>query len=289
MLLRQVAYVRPGSVEEAVLALSENDEARVLAGGQTLVNVMKLRVASPRVLVDISGLEELSYVRSGDGGGVDIGAATIYDDLASSSELDDGYRVVREVAGGVGDPQVRNRGTVGGNVCLNDPTSNFPPLMAVLDASFNIVGPDGERSVGVGEFFAGSYGTALRDGELLRSITLPAPRDGAGAAWVPLRAAHLSWSMMTVAAWLRLSGDTIDEARMAVGCVHGSPVRVENLESALRGVSVDDASAIEEATAGLGDDLEPPSDVHASADYRREMASVVARRAIREAAADARS
>lgn len=269
-------------------ALSDNEDAQVLAGGQTLVNVMKLRITSPRVLVDISSLDELSFVDARDGA-VEIGAATVYDDVAGSAALEGGHDIVREVAGGVADPQVRNRGTIGGNVCLNDPTSNFPPLMAVLDVTFNVVGPAGERQLGPDEFFAGPYGTALEDGELLRSITLPPVGPDTGAAWVPLRAAKLSWSMMTVAARMRLSGSTISDARLAVGCVRGSPVRVPELEAGLEGVDVGDDDAIQQATAGLGQALDAPSDAHASAAYRREMAAVVARRAIHQAADDARS
>src|ERR1700675_958740 len=153
MLLREVEYARPESIEEAVRLLGANDGARALAGGQTLVNVMKARAASPDVLVDLQDLRELRGVRDLRNGSVEIGAMTTYTELGA----DDARSILGEVAAMIADVQVRNRGTIGGNVCSNDPTNHFPPLLAAIAAELTIAGPSGERTVGTDEFFEGVF------------------------------------------------------------------------------------------------------------------------------------
>src|SRR5215468_10555176 len=165
MLLREVEYAKPGSVAEALELLAAHDGARPLAGGQTLVNVMKARAASPDVLVDLQDLDDLRAVRDLGSGSVEIGAMTTYSQLVSD-EAAGARSILGEVAGTIADVQVRNRGTIGGNVCSNDPTNHLPPLLVALGASFTITGPDGERSVPADEFFLGVYMTAAGPGEL---------------------------------------------------------------------------------------------------------------------------
>src|SRR5260370_15117127 len=172
MLLREVEYVRPASVEEAITLLSANDGARALAGGQTLVNVMKARAASPDVLVDLQDIEELRGVRDLGNGSVEVGAMTTYSQLIGD-EAAGARSILGEVASMIADVQVRNRGTIGGNVCSNDPTNHLPPLLVALDATFTIVGAGGERTVPAHEFFLGVYLTAAGPGELLTKITIP--------------------------------------------------------------------------------------------------------------------
>src|SRR3989442_8329720 len=180
MLLREVAYARPGSVADAVRLLSEHEDARPLAGGQTLINVMKARVASPDVLVDLGAIEELRGVRATEDGGLEIGAMTTASELILSPEVAEARPILAEVASQIADVQVRNRGTVGGNVCSNDPTNHLPPLTAALGATFTIAGAGGERTVPAEEFFLGVYLTAVGPGELLTAATNPTPGRGRG-------------------------------------------------------------------------------------------------------------
>jgi aerobic carbon-monoxide dehydrogenase medium subunit len=265
MLLREVDYVRPQSVEEAVGALGANDGARALAGGQTLINVMKARAASPDLLVDLQDLGELRGIRDLGKGSVEIGAMTTYADLVA----DDARTILGEVAGSIADVQVRNRGTIGGNVCSNDPTNHFPPLLAALGASFTIRGADGEREVGADEFFLGVYLTAVGPGELLTKITIP---PGGQDAFAAVTIGRDGTCIVSAAA--SLNGG----ARIAIGCVDAVPVRATQMEERI-GNDLSDGN-VNAAAEGLGAALDPPSDVHASSDYRRRLAEVLAVRAV---------
>jgi carbon-monoxide dehydrogenase medium subunit len=269
MLLREVQYARPQSVEEAIGLLSANDGARALAGGQTLVNVMKARAAAPDVLVDLQDLDDLRGVRDLGNGSVEIGAMTTYAQLMSD-EAAGARSILGEVASSIADVQVRNRGTIGGNVCSNDPTNHLPPLLVALDAAFTIVGPGGaERTVAADEFFVGVYMTAAGPGELLTKITIPpGGQDGFAAVTI----GSDGTGIVTAAA--SLNGG----ARIAIGCVDAVPVRATQMEERIGGDFSDDN--VRAAAAGLGATLDPPGDVHASAEYRRHLAEVLAVRAV---------
>jgi aerobic carbon-monoxide dehydrogenase medium subunit len=268
MLLREVEYARPKTVDEAIELLAANDGARALAGGQTLINVMKARAASPDVLVDLQDLDDLRGVRDLGNGSVEIGAMTTCSQLVRD-EAAGARSILGEVAGGIADVQVRNRGTIGGNVCSNDPTNHFPPLLVALDASFTIRGADGERSVPANEFFLGVYMTAAGPGELLTKITIPpGGQDGFAAVTI----GKDGTGIVTAAA--SLNGG----ARIAIGCVDAVPVRASAMEDRI-GSDFSDES-VRAAAEGLGATLDPPSDVHASADYRRHLAEVLAVRAV---------
>src|SRR5262245_11719429 len=169
MLLREVEYARPATVEDAVSVLAANDGARPLAGGQTLVNVMKQRAAAPDVLVDLGDLDELRAIGFSSDGMLEIGAMVTCAQLMSSSEVDVARPILAEVAGTIADVQVRNRGTIGGNVCVSDPTNQFPPLIVALDATFTIRSQSGERTIPADEFFLGVYLTAVGEGEIGRA------------------------------------------------------------------------------------------------------------------------
>jgi carbon-monoxide dehydrogenase medium subunit len=268
MLLREVEYARPKTVDEAIELLAANDGARALAGGQTLINVMKARAASPDVLVDLQDLDDLRGVRDLGNGSVEIGAMTTCSQLVRD-EAAGARSILGEVAGRIADVQVRNRGTIGGNVCSNDPTNHFPPLLVALDASFTIRGGDGERSVQANEFFLGVYMTAAGPGELLTTITIPpGGQDGFAAVTI----GKDGTGIVTAAA--SLNGG----ARIAIGCVDAVPVRASAMEERI-GSDFSDES-VRAAAEGLGATLDPPSDVHASADYRRHLAEVLAVRAV---------
>jgi len=272
VLLREVAYARPTSIDDAVRLLGENDGARALAGGQTLVNVMKARAASPDALVDLGAIEELRGIDLGSDGTLTIGAMTTTTDLVTSAEAR-ARPIIGEVAARIADVQVRNRGTIGGNICSNDPTNHLPPLLVALGATMTIRGADGERQVSADDFFLGVYLTAVGPGELLTKVTVPAGRRD-GFASVPIGADGTC--IVNAAASLDGGGP-----RVVIGCVDAVPHRATGVEAKL-GDSLD-ADGVRAAVTGLGATLDPPSDVHASSDYRRHLAEVVAARAILQA------
>jgi carbon-monoxide dehydrogenase medium subunit len=282
MLLREVEYARPASVEEAVRLLGAHDGARALAGGQTLVNVMKARAASPEVLVDLAGLDELRAIGQGPDGALEIGAMVTYTQLVRSPEVAAARPVLAEVAATIADRQVQNRGTVGGNVCVNDPTNHLPPLLVALDATFTIRGAQGERTVGAGDFFRGVYMTAVEEGELLTRVTVPAQGPGTGDAMEGVTLGVHGTYIVSAAASVSPAG-----VRVALGCVSGVPERVTALEERLAGGDLS-PERVREAAAGVGDALDPPADVHAPADYRRHLAEVCCVRAVLTAAERAR-
>ena len=279
MLLRSVEYVRPGSIDEAVRLLGTHGNARALAGGQSLVNVMKLRVASPDVLVDLADLEELRAIEASPDGGLELGPMVTYSELMLSAPVAERRPILGEVAGQIADVQVRNRGTLGGNVCSNDPTNHYPPLMVTMGATMTVRGPDGERVVAAEEFFLGVYMTAVGPGELLTKITIPPASGGDGFAAVAI--GKDGTGIVTAAATLNGDG-TVESARVAIGCVAAVPVRATQMEQALAGHEATEERA-RAAVQGLGDSLDPPDDVHASAGYRRHLAEVLAVRAVVQA------
>jgi carbon-monoxide dehydrogenase medium subunit len=281
MLLREVSYARPSTVEEAVSLLTEHDGARALAGGQTLVNVMKQRAASPDVLVDLADLDELRAI-SVSGTTLEIGAMATLAAIMRSSEVDVSRPILAATAATVADVQVRNRGTLGGNICVNDPTNHFPPLLVALGASMTIRSAVGERVVTAEEFFVGVFETAVGEGDLLTRISVPAAGKGTGdgMAGVTL-GAHGTYVANAAAS-------VVDGTwRIALGCVDAVPHRAAAVESALVGADVDEA-AVRSAVEGLGATLDPPADVHASAEYRRSLAETSTVRAVLQAAEKAR-
>jgi carbon-monoxide dehydrogenase medium subunit len=282
MLLRSVEYARPGSVDEAIRLLGAHPNARALAGGQSLVNVMKLRVASPDVLVDLADLEGLRAVDASPDGGLELGPMVTYAELMFSAPVAERRPILAEVAGQIADVQVRNRGTLGGNVCSNDPTNHYPPLMVTMGATMTVRGPDGERTVPADEFFLGVYMTAVGPGELLTKITIPPASGGDGFAAVAI--GKDGTGIVTAAATLTGDG-TVDLARIAIGCVAAVPVRATQMEQALAGHEATEERA-RAAVQGLGASLDPPGDVHASAEYRRHLAEVLAVRAVVQAAGE---
>jgi carbon-monoxide dehydrogenase medium subunit len=267
MLLREVEYARPETVDEAVRLLASREGARVLAGGQSLVNVMKTRVAAPEVVVDVNRIPELREIRVAEDGSLELGAMVTYDALIRSSEVRAARPSLAEVALTIADVQVRNRGTVGGNVCVNDPTNHLPPLFAAIGTSMTIRGTGSERTLGADEFFQGVYVTAVGEGELLTRVTVPALATGEGDGWASMTLGKDGTGIVNVAATVR-DGN----ARVAIGCVSAVPVM---LTASADEVSVRDA--VRSAS------LDPPDDVHGSAEYRRHLAEVLAARAVRQA------
>jgi carbon-monoxide dehydrogenase medium subunit len=263
MLLREVEYAKPKSVADALAMLAANDGARALAGGQTLINVMKARAASPDMLVDLNGLDELRGVELAADGTLTIGAMTTYTELMRSAEAK-ARPILGEVCATIADVQVRNRGTIGGNVCSNDPTNHLPPLMVAVGARMHIQGAGGSREVSAEDFFLGVYMTAVGPGELLTKISIPAgKKDGFAAVTLGAEGTCIANAAATV------NGSV----RVALGCVDSVPVVV----------TADTPDGVADAVRAAG--IDPPSDVHASAEYRLHLTTVVATRAAKEAAA----
>jgi len=279
MLLREVEYARPATVEEAIALLSEHDGARALAGGQTLVNVMKARAASPDVLVDLVDLDELRQISfSADQASLELGAMVTSTQLAASSEIEVARPIIAEVVSTIADVQVRNRGTIGGNICVNDPTNHLPPLLVALGASMTIRNSAGERTVAAEDFFLGVFTTAVGEGDLLTRVSVPTRKPGTGDAMAGVTLGAHGTYLVSAAATVGSDG-----VRIALGCVSSVPVRARAMEQALTGADLTERS-VRAAAAGLGASLDPPADVHASADYRRHLAEVSAVRAVLQAA-----
>ena len=283
MLLESIAYTRPDTVAEALQALASSDSAAPLAGGQSLVNVLKHRVAQLDLLVDISRLEELRRIQAGSDGSLEIGACVTYDELDRSEEVRASHPLLAEVAGHIEDQQIRCRGTIGGNCCLSDPTNNLPPLVVALDATMVVEAQDGEREVPAREFFHGYFATAVGEGELLSRIRIP-PLAGARAGYNSVAVGADSKAIARAAAVVRANG-SIDAARVVLACVAPAPLRHSGMEEALRG-SPATPEAVRDAAQRIGEDLEPIGDVHGSSEYRRQMARVVAERAVLHAIAE---
>ncbi|ACU54490.1 molybdopterin dehydrogenase FAD-binding [Acidimicrobium ferrooxidans DSM 10331] len=262
-------YHRAQSIDAAIALVGEHDDAKFLAGGHSLLPLMKLRLASPSLLVDIGHLPDLSYVRD-DGDEVAIGALTRHHDLATSEVLRRRVPVLAAVAGQIGDPSVRHRGTIGGSVAHGDGAADLPAALLALEATMVARGGGGERRIPASTFFRGFLETALAPDEVLTEIRVPAVRD---YSFQKLNRRAQDWAIVGVVA-VR-NGST----RVAFVNMAPTPVRAMGVEEALAS-----GAGVDEAARRAAEGLEPPSDVNASADYRRHLAEVLVARALRELA-----
>ena len=264
-------YRRAGSTDEAVGLLTEHgDDAKLLAGGHSLLPLMKLRLAAPAVLIDIGRLSDLSYIRE-EGDAVVVGALTRHRDIEVSDVLGRHVPLLAHVAGQIGDPQVRHRGTIGGSLAHGDPASDLPAACLALGASITAVGPTGSRTIAADDFFTGFLETALRPDEVLTEVTLP-KATGAGWSFQKFNRRAQDWAIVGVAA---VRNGTAGVALVNMG---STPLRARAVEEALAS-RAGDAEAADHAADGL----EPPEDLNASAEYRRHLARVLVRRALQEA------
>jgi carbon-monoxide dehydrogenase medium subunit len=269
-------YQKAGSVDEAVGLLAEHgDEAKLLAGGHSLLPLMKLRLALPQMLVDIGGLRDLSFVE-GDDGEVRIGALTRHHDLATSELLGEQVPLLAHVAGQIGDPPVRHRGTIGGSVAHGDPASDLPAALLALRASLVVRGPGGDRRIAADDFFTGFLETALAPDEIITEIRVPSV-PGVGWAFEKFNRRAQDWAIVGVAAVL-----TNGDVGPGVGLVNmgAQPLRAAGVEEALRS-----GSSAADAAARADEGTEPPDDLNASPDFRRHLAQVLVRRALEAAGA----
>jgi carbon-monoxide dehydrogenase medium subunit len=274
-------YVRASSVDDALRLLGEHgDDAKLLAGGHSLIPMMKLRLAAPTVLIDITEIPQLDGIAAG-GGRVTIGALTKHAALAASGELRKAAPVLWDAANDLGDPQVRNRGTIGGASAHGDPSADYPAVLQALDATFTVAGKGGTRELTSGHFFRGMFDTALGQDEVLTRIAFDAAPV---SAYVKYHHPASHYAVVGVAVVLRLEGATIASARVAITGVGDAAFRAGAVESALKGVNPSDADAVKAATAGAARGVQARSDTFASATYRTAMADVFAARAVTAAA-----
>lgn len=271
-------YQRPASLDEALRIIGSDSGAKVLAGGQSLLPLLKLRLGAAETLVDIGRLAELKGVRQLADGRLAIGAMTTYRELAESPARH--YGLLGDALPGIGDVQVRNRGTIGGAIAHADPASDLPACLLALDAEVVARSARGERTIAISGFFQGPFETALEPGEILTEVRLPGPRDDAGSAYVSLEQSASRYAVVGVAAVVFIGkGRGIASANVALTGVGDHAYRAHAVEAALAG-SDGSAASIEAAAAHATDGIEVGGDIHADVAYRTAMAAIHTRRAI---------
>ena len=275
-------YHRAGSVEEALELLSTlGDEAKLLAGGHSLLPLLKLRFAQPSHLVDIRHVEGLGGIRD-EGDHVAIGAITTHREVETSALLKEKVPMLAEAAAEIGDPLVRNMGTIGGSLAHADPAADLPAVVLALGAEIEVRGPDGSRTIPADDFFVGLFTSALSADEILTEVRVPVPGPGTGQAYEKFPHPASRYALAGVAASLTVDGGTIADARVAVTGLGGVASRAGAVEEALDGAPAG-VEALEEAASKADDGLDPQADLQGSAAYKRNLARVVAKRALTRA------
>lgn len=277
-------YAAPKTLEEALRLLERHgDEAKILAGGHSLLPLMKIRLAQPRYIIDIGRLHGMSYIRE-ENGHVVIGALTTHAEVESSSLLRDACPLLPETASQIGDVQVRNRGTLGGSLAHADPAADFPAAVLALDAEIVAASTAGERTIRAGDFFVDMLTTSLRPGEILSQVRVAPLEPRTGMAYAKLHQRASGFAIVGVAAKLTLGkGGKIENAAMGITGLGPKAFRAEAVEEALVGKRAS-AGVFAEAAKHAARGVDPLSDLHASAEYRREMAVIFTRRSLDRAA-----
>lgn len=274
-------YHRASSINEAESLCKDNADASFLAGGHSLIPAMKLRLAEPGALVDISGIDDLKGI-SRDGDTIRIGALTTHAEVESSDVVKEACAALAEAAGVIGDPQVRNRGTIGGNVAHADPASDYPGILMALGATV----VTSSRSIAVHDFFTGLFETALNEGEVIKEIQVPALGDGSGAAYAKFFNPASRYAVVGVGAVVSIDNGSCSSCTIGVTGAASHAFRASTAEDLLTGSDIGE-DAITTAAAKVAEDKEMLSDLSASANYRIHLCSVMAKRAIVEAASRA--
>lgn len=266
------------SAERAIELLGQREDAKLLAGGHSLLPAMKLRLARPGTLVDVGRLADLSYVRE-DGDRIAIGALTRHKDVAGAAILQEHCGIVAHTAGQVGDPQVRHRGTIGGSLAHGDPASDLPTVVLALDGELVARGSGGERTIAAREFFTGVFQTALAPDEMLVEVRVPKLGPSTGWSYTKMSRRAQDWATVAVAAIVERSNGSVGKASIGLTNMGATPLRARAAEEAIAS-----GASIDEAAAHASEGAEPSSDHAASADFRGHLARVLARRALEEAA-----
>ena len=285
MYAAEFEYYKASSLSEAIKMLGQNPGAKLLAGGHSLLPLLKMRLATPPVVIDIGGLSELQGITVDDST-VRIGALTTHREIAASQDIESSCEMLAEAAGGIGDPQVRNRGTIGGNVVHSDPASDWPTVLTALNARFTIRGPGGlfrrgTRTVNAGEFFKGLFETDLRENEVLTAIEVPRLAANQRAEYAKMAHPASFYAVVGASVVITLENERCTAARIAVGGLVPNPVRATSVENGLVGKQLT-AESIKAAADLVANDLGGNllGDFYASAEYRRAMAAVETRHAL---------
>jgi carbon-monoxide dehydrogenase medium subunit len=275
-------YVKPSSVADAITALRDGgDDAKILAGGQSLIPVLRLRLATPSVLIDLGGIPELRGIRE-DGDRIAIGAMTAYYDVIRDDLVKQHVTLLAQATETVADNQVRHRGTLGGSLAHADPAGDLGAVALALDAELVIAGADGTRTVPASEFFVDYFTTAIGEGEILTEVRFP-KYTGWGSHYEKFNRTAQAWSMVAIAAAIRVEGGTIAEARVGLTNMGTTPIRAIGVEQALVGQPAT-ADAVRAAADHVTEGTSAPSDADAAADYREHLAKVLTGRAVLAAA-----
>ena len=281
------SYHRPANLADAVKLLSDlGEDARPLAGGHSLVPMMKLRLASPAHLVDLHGIAGLKGIRR-DGNSLVIGAMTTQHELLVSEEIARSVPILHEAALLIADPQVRYRGTIGGNVANGDPGNDMPALMLTLGATYRLEGPGGARDIKAADFYQGAYFTALEPGEILTSVTVPAPVAGHGYAYEKLKRKVGDYATAAAAVVLTMSGGKVATCAIGLTNVHETPLLAADAAKAVIGTSLDPA-ALKAAAAAAEAIMAPAADARGPVEYRKHVGGIMVTRALQRAASRAR-
>jgi carbon-monoxide dehydrogenase medium subunit len=278
MIPAEFDYVAPDTLEEAIGALrSGGEDAKLLAGGHSLLPLMKLRLATPTLLIDLRKVPGLGGIDRGNGGWR-IGAMTTHSELERSPQLG----IIARAAGTIADPQVRNRGTIGGSLVHGDPASDLPAVLLIHEGSVSVQGDGGQRTIPAAELFRDYLETSVGPDEVVTEVTIPS-LDGWGFGYQKFNRRSEDWAMVAVSAVVKQSGDTCEDVRVGLTNMGSTPLRAPAVEDALRGQPLTPES-IAEAADQAADGTDPPADLNASADYKRHLARVLCRRALEEAA-----
>jgi len=274
-------YIVPKTLPEATAELVKHGgEAKVLAGGHSLIPLMKLRLSTPSFLVDIGRIGNLSYIREEDGH-IAIGALATHHDIEFSDLLKNKLPLLTSAASQIGDPQVRNRGTIGGAAAHADPFGDFPACLLALDAEFTAVGPRGERSIAARDFFVDTFTSSLEPNEILREIRIPTPPPGSRGTYLKFSRRSQDWAIVAVAAQVRVTGHEVTQVAVGLTGMGSRPIRASGVEKALRGKAGHD-DELRAAAERAVDGTDPQQDLNASPDYRRHLAQVLTRRALEQ-------
>lgn len=276
-------YVRPGSAAEAVQALTDaGEDGKILAGGQSLLPILRLRLAYPETVIDLGGIDELVGV-SDDGDAIVIGAMSTHADVLHDRLVAEHAPLLVQATQTVADRQVRHRGTFGGSLAHADPAGDLPAVALALDAELRVLGPNGQRSIPARDFFVDYLTTAMAPDEILTSIRIPKLGDGWSTHYEKMNRVAQAWSIVAVAAAVHRSNGSITEARIGLTNMGPTPLRATGVEAALAGAEAS-AAAVQSAAARAAEGTSAPSDLSAKADYREHLATVLTRRAVLTAA-----
>ena len=275
-------YHAPASLEEALALLGEHHDAKILAGGQSLIPAMRFRLAQPTTLIDINGLGGLAYVREA-GGFLEIGALTREAELEETALIARRYPLLHDATRVIADPLVRNRATVGGNLAHADPANDHPAVMLAYGAQLVARGPGGERTIPVDDFFVGLFESSLQPGEILTAIRIPQPAAGSGGAYLKLERKVGDYAVSAVAVQLEMDGATCRGARIALTNVNPVPMRATDAEAAVAGRELTD-EVVESAGKAAAAQCEPTADLRGSVEYKRDLTRVLTKRGLRRAA-----